>query len=108
MAHNLIVADSPEKFYGLESRDRLNRKNASWRQYDPVPEEDPDFIVTKGGGEHLGTAPHNWTSVSAPSDKRVRCTGGIMIVAGKIKVLEERHAPGPICAPQIPYRLPCD
>jgi hypothetical protein len=65
------------------------------------------LFLREDGGEHLGTAPHNWPFVSAPSDKIVRCAGGIIIVAGKIKVLEERPAPAPICAPQIQYRLPC-
>lgn len=83
------LADLPGKFCGLVSRDLLNRKNASWRQYDAVPEEDPDFILTEGGDEHLGAAPHNWPFVSAPSDKRGRCAGGMAIVAGKIKVREE-------------------
>ena len=62
------------------------------------------LFLTEGGDEHLGTAPHNWPLVSAPSDKGVRYAGGIIIVAGKIKVFEGR----PNCAPQIPYRQPCD
>jgi len=108
MAQSLILSDFPENFYGFESRDLLNRKKASWRHYDAVPEEDPDFFLTEGDGEHLGTVARNWPFVSAPSDKRVRCARGIIIVAGKIKVLEERLAPAPICAPQIPFRLTCD
>ena len=48
---------------------------------------------TEGGDEHLGTAPHDWPFVSAPSDERVRYAGGIKIFAGKIKVLEEKPAP---------------
>jgi hypothetical protein len=102
------VTDLPEKFCELELYDLLNRKNTSWRQCDVVSEEDPDFFLRESGSEHLGTVARNWPFVSAPSDKRVRCAGGIIIVAGKIKVLEERPASAPICAPQIPFRLTCD
>jgi hypothetical protein len=108
MEQSLILTDLPGKFCGLESCDLLNRKNASWRHYDAVPEEDPDFILTEGGGEHLGTAPHNLPFVSAPSDKRERWAGGIIIVAGKIKVLEEKPDQAPIWSPQFPFHLPCD
>jgi hypothetical protein len=65
------------------------------------------LFLTEGGGEHLGTAPHKWPSVSARSDKIVRCAGGIRIVTGKIKMREERPTTAPICAPKTQYRLPC-
>jgi hypothetical protein len=103
MTRSLILTDLPETFCGLVSCDLLNRENAPWRQDGAVSL----FLITDGGGEQLGAAPHSWPSVSARSDNSVLCAGGIIIVTRKIKVREERPAPAPICAPQTQYRLPC-
>jgi hypothetical protein len=63
--------------------------------------------LNNGGGVQLGplgTPANNWPIVPVPGDYEDGELGGMMIGRGN-RSTERKHAPVPLCPPQIPHDL---